>query len=47
LLDHVGQVSDAGGGTQPVFNFSSAAPRWTTNPAESAFQLQVALRYRF
>jgi hypothetical protein len=47
LLDHVGQVVGPSGLTQPIFNFSSSAPRWATLPTESAFQLQLAARYRF
>lgn len=45
LLEHVGQT--AGEVSQPVFRFDPARRRWTTLPTESAFQLQLALRYRF
>jgi hypothetical protein len=47
VLQHVGQVIDATGGSQPVFQFDPAFTKWETLPAESAFQLQLAARYRF
>lgn len=47
LLEHVGQVSDATRGSRPVFRFNASAPDWTTVQQASAFQLQLALRYRF
>lgn len=47
LLEHVAQVAGPSGATQPVFNFNASAPRWTTLPTESSFQLQLAMRYRF
>ncbi|HEU4799756.1 MAG TPA: carboxypeptidase regulatory-like domain-containing protein [Gemmatimonadales bacterium] len=47
ILDHVGQGTDSEGGSQPIFRFDPAFARWETLPAESAFQLQVAARYRF
>lgn len=47
VLEHVGQEPDAGGGSQPVFRFDPGFARWETLAAESAFQLQVAARYRF
>ena len=47
LLEHVGQVSDATRGSRPVFRFDASAPDWTTAQQASAFQLQLALRYRF
>ena len=43
LLEHVGHTA----AEQPVFRFDAAAPRWTTLPTESAFQLQAGVRYRF
>jgi hypothetical protein len=46
LLEHVGQTGGPPEVAQPVFRFNPAAPRWTTLP-ESAFQLQLAVRYRF
>ena len=47
LLEHVGQVSDTTRGTLPVFRFDANAADWTTVNQASAFQLQLALRYRF
>ncbi|MGI8619241.1 MAG: carboxypeptidase regulatory-like domain-containing protein [Gemmatimonadaceae bacterium] len=47
LLEHVGQTAGPVQASQSVFRFDTAAPRWTTLQAESAFQLQLALRYRF
>lgn len=47
ILEHVGQGADAEGGSQPIFRFDPGFTRWETLPAESAFQLQVAVRYRF
>jgi hypothetical protein len=46
-LQHVGQATDAAGDSQPVFRFDPAFAKWETVPAESAFQLQLAARYRF
>jgi hypothetical protein len=43
LLEHIGQTADA---ARPVFRFDPTAPRWAERP-ESAFQLQLAMRYRF
>ena len=45
LLQHVAQASDAP--EQPVFRFDASRPNWTTLTTESAFQLQLAVRYRF
>jgi hypothetical protein len=45
LLEHVAQTPGSPEESQPVFRFD--APEWTTLPTESAFQLQLALRYRF
>jgi hypothetical protein len=47
ILEHVAQATDAAGGSQPVFRFDPDFETWETLPAESAFQLQVAARYRF
>ena len=47
LLEHVGQTPGPSEIAQPIFRFDATAPRWTTLQTESAFQLQVALRYRF
>jgi hypothetical protein len=47
VLEHVGQQAGADGGSQPIFHFDPAFAKWETLPAESAFQLQVAARYRF
>jgi hypothetical protein len=45
LLEHVGQNPLAP--DQPVFRFDATRPQWVSQPTESAFQLQVGLRYRF
>jgi hypothetical protein len=47
LLEHVGQTSGPAQTQYSVFRFDATAPRWTTVAAESAFQLQLALRYGF
>ena len=47
ILEQVGQGTDADGRAQPIFRFDPAFTPWETLPAESAFQLQVAARYRF
>ncbi len=47
LLEHVGQTPGASGQPEPVFRFVESAANWTTDPAESAFQLQFGIRYRF
>ncbi|MGI8617460.1 MAG: TonB-dependent receptor domain-containing protein [Gemmatimonadaceae bacterium] len=47
ILEHVGQTTGTAGTTQPIFRFDETRPEWTTIQAESAFQLQFALRYRF
>jgi hypothetical protein len=47
LLEHVGQTTGPAGQPEPVFRFVSASATWTSDPAESAFQLQVGARYRF
>jgi outer membrane receptor protein involved in Fe transport len=47
LLEHVGQATGPGGGQRPVFRFRETASPWTVIPAESAYQLQLGLAYRF
>jgi hypothetical protein len=47
ILEHVGQTSDSTATAQSVFRFASPRPQWTTLKTESAYQLQIALRYRF
>ncbi|MGH7572460.1 MAG: TonB-dependent receptor domain-containing protein [Gemmatimonadota bacterium] len=47
LLEHVGQTQEPPATSQSIFRFDAGAPQWTTLRTESAFQLQVALRYRF
>jgi hypothetical protein len=47
LLQHVGQTEGPPETAQPIFRFDTTAPRWTTLGTESAYQLQLALRYRF
>ena len=47
LLEHVGQTAGPVQTSHSIFRFDATAPRWKTLPTESAFQLQLALRYRF
>jgi hypothetical protein len=47
LLEHVGQTSGPVGTTQPIFRFNTTRNQWTTLAAESAFLLQLNVRYRF
>ncbi|HEX9640689.1 MAG TPA: hypothetical protein VGB13_05190, partial [Candidatus Krumholzibacteria bacterium] len=47
LLEHVAQTPGPPEESVPIFRFDATAPQWTTLTTESAFQLQVALRYRF
>jgi hypothetical protein len=47
LLEHVGQGAGAPGVAQSTFRFDTTRAEWTTLPTESAFQLQIALRYSF
>jgi hypothetical protein len=47
LLEQVGRTSGPPELSQPIFRYNLEAPRWTTLPTESVFQLQLALRYRF
>jgi hypothetical protein len=47
LLEHVGQTTGPTGQPEPVFRFVSASATWTSDPSESAFQLQFGVRYRF
>ena len=47
LLEHVGQTVEAAQTARPIFRFNATNVGWTTNSVESAFQLQLAVRYRF
>ncbi len=47
LLEHVAQTPGSPDESVPVFRFDATAPKWTTLTTESAFQLQLAARYRF
>ena len=47
LLQHVGQTSEPTNTSHAIFHFDATAPRWITVATESAFQLQLALRYGF
>jgi hypothetical protein len=47
ILEHVGQTKGSVETSQPIFRFNAARAGMTTLPTESAFQLQLALRYRF
>jgi Carboxypeptidase regulatory-like domain/TonB-dependent Receptor Plug Domain/TonB dependent receptor len=46
LLEHVGQTTTSAALARPIFRFAGKGPGWTT-ASESAFQLQLAARYRF
>jgi hypothetical protein len=47
LLEHTSQSTAAGVASQPIFRFAGEESEWTTVAGESAFQLQLAARYRF
>jgi hypothetical protein len=47
LLEQVGETVGTSGQQEPVFRFSEPSARWSIDPVESAFQLQLGLRYRF
>jgi hypothetical protein len=47
LLEHVGQTQSSPETAQSIFRFNPDRPQWITSPTESAYQLQVGLRYRF
>ena len=47
LLEHVGHTGGAPDVSQPIFRFDPDTPRWVVAGAESTFQLQLGLRYRF
>ena len=47
LLEQVGQTTGPPEAAQPVFRFDATKPLWLTVPAESAYQIQLALRYSF
>jgi hypothetical protein len=47
LLEHVEQKQVSPGTSQSVFRFNPDRPQWIPSPTESAYQLQVGLRYRF
>jgi hypothetical protein len=47
LLEHVGQAPGPSGAPESVFRFVESAAGWTTEQAESAFQIQFGVRYRF
>jgi hypothetical protein len=47
LLEHVGQTLGEPETAQPIFRFDTTRPEWTTLQTESAFQLQLAVRYRY
>jgi hypothetical protein len=47
LLEHVGHTPEAPETTQPIFRADATRLHWTTLKTESAFQLQLAMRYRF
>jgi hypothetical protein len=47
LLSQVGETTGSTGIGQPVFLFDPTRPQWTTLATESAYQLQVGVRYSF
>jgi hypothetical protein len=42
----VGQTPEPSETARPIVRFDATRPEWTTLQTDSAFQLQVALRYR-
>jgi hypothetical protein len=47
ILEHIGQTEGPAATSQPIFRFDPGRAEWETLLAESAFQLQIAVRYRF
>lgn len=47
ILEQVAQTPGPPEESVPVFRYDASAPEWTTLDTESAFQLQLAARYRF
>lgn len=47
LLEHVGHTEGPPEEAQPIFRYDTTRPPWTILEPESAFQLQLAVRYRF
>lgn len=47
LLTHVAQTGSDVLTSQPIFRFDTRRPEWETRATESAFQLQLAVRFRF
>jgi hypothetical protein len=47
LLEHTGQTSGPVATSQSIFRFDPSLVRWSTDNVESAFQLQLGLRYSF
>lgn len=47
LLEHVGQAVDAVGSPQPLFRYDTERAPWTVVRAESAFHLQLGVRYNY
>ena len=47
LLEHVGQTAGLPDTAQPIFNFDPTRSEWRVLTTESAFQLQLGVRYRF
>ena len=47
VLEHVGQTSMEALGSDPVFRFNLTRPRFDWQNIESAYQLQLAVRYSF
>ncbi len=47
LLEHVGHTDGPPDEARPIFRYEPTRPAWEILETESAFQLQLALRYRF
>jgi hypothetical protein len=47
ILQHVGQTAGPTSVSQPIFRFGAARTRYNTDNVESAYQIQLALRYSF
>ena len=47
LLEHVGQTAGSAETSQSIFRFDPKREKWSTLQEQSAFQIQLAVRYIF
>ena len=47
ILQQVGQTAGPASVSQPVFRFDTRRSRYSSENVESAYQIQLALRYSF